>query len=93
VYISYGQGLSQGLSQGLCQGLSQGLCQGLCQGLLIPLCQYLCANTSKTRSKPIPLCHNQYKNISPINKMTFFGLLNDFILSMTMPGAKDGEEQ
>jgi hypothetical protein len=41
----------------------------------------------------IPLCHNQYKNISPINKMTFSELLNDFILSMTMPGAKDGEAQ
>jgi hypothetical protein len=41
----------------------------------------------------IPLCHNQYKNISPINKMTFLDLLNDFILSMTMPGAKDGEAQ
>jgi hypothetical protein len=46
-----------------------------------------------SQSLLIPLSHNQYKNISPINKMTFFDLLNDFILSMTMPGAKDGEEQ
>ena len=59
----------------------------------IPLSQYLYANTSVTMSEPIPLSHNQYKNISPINIMTFFELLNDFILSMTMPGAKDGEEQ
>ena len=28
-----------------------------------------------------------------INTMTFYEILSDFILSLTMPGAKEGEEQ